>query len=46
MDIKFNKMYMTISKPEMMQMANVYLDKTQYDSRQENAEKVTIRINL
>ena len=45
-DIKFNKIYMTASKLEYMQMTNIYLDKEQYDTKQENPEKVTIRINL
>lgn len=46
MDIKFNKAYMTTNKPEILQMTNVYLDKAQYDSKQENVQKVTIKISL
>lgn len=45
-DIKFNKIYMTRSELEAMQMTNIYLDKQQYDTKQENAEKITIKINL
>ena len=45
-DVKFNKVYMSASKPQVMQMTNVYLDKAQYDAKQENPQKVTIRINL
>lgn len=46
MDIKFNKTYMTESKLEAMQMTNIYLDKSQYDNKQENPEQTTIRIGL
>lgn len=46
MDVKFNKTYMTESKLEAMQMTNIYLDKSQYDSKQENPEQTTIRIGL
>lgn len=45
-DIKFNKIYMTRSELEAMQMTNIYLDKQQYDTKQENTEKITIKINL
>lgn len=45
-DIKFNKIYMTRSELEAMQMTNIYLNKEQYDTKQENAEKITIKINL
>lgn len=45
-DVKFNKVYMSASKPEVMQMSNVYLDKAQYDEKQEEVQKVTIKINL
>jgi hypothetical protein len=45
-DIKFNKIYMTRSELEAMQMTNIYLNKQQYDTEQENAEKITIKINL
>lgn len=45
-DVKFNKMYMTESKIQTMQMNNIYLDKQQYDTKQENAEKVTVEIAL
>lgn len=46
MDVKFNKIYITESKLEAMQMTNIYLDKSQYDSKQENPEQTTIRIGL
>ena len=45
-NIKFNKIYMTRSELDAMQMANIYLNKQQYDIKQENAEKITIKINL
>lgn len=45
-DVKFNKIYMTESKLEEMQMTNIYLDKSQYDNKQENPEKITIKIGL
>lgn len=45
-NIKFNKIYMTRSELDAMQMANIYLNKQQYDIKQENAEKITIRIDL
>lgn len=45
-DVKFNKVYMSASKPQVMQMSNVYLDKEQYDTKQEKIQKITIRINL
>ena len=45
-DIKFNKIYMTESKVEAIQMENIYLDKEQYDTNQENADTITIRIGL
>lgn len=45
-DVKFNKMYATISTLEAMQMTNIYLDKEQYDTKQQNPEKVTIKVNL
>lgn len=44
--IKFNKSYITDSKLQEMQITNIYLDKTQYDNKQENAEKTTISIKL
>ena len=46
MDIKFNKIYMTDAKLEAILMNNIYLDKVQYDTKQENPEKTNIRINL
>ena len=46
MDVKFNKIYITESKLEAMQMTNIYLDKSQYDSKQVNPEQTTIRIGL
>ncbi len=45
-DVKFNKIYMTQSQIEKMQMTNIYLDKEQYDTKQENPEKTTIEIWL
>ncbi len=45
-NIKFNKIYMTRSELDAMQMTNIYLNKQQYDIKQENAEKITIRIDL
>lgn len=45
-DVKFNKIYMTESKLEEMQMTNIYLDKSQYDNKQKNPEKITIKIGL
>lgn len=46
LDIKFNKIYMTESKAETMQMTEVYLDKEQYDNSQESIDKTTIKIKL
>jgi len=46
MDIKFNKIYMTQSKVQTMQITNIYLDKNQYDTKQENAEKITVKVEL
>lgn len=46
MDVKFNKIYMTESKVQTMQMTNIYLDKDQYDTKQENAEKITVKVEL
>ncbi len=46
MDIKFNKVYMSASTPQVMQMTNVYLDKVQYDTKQEEPQKIIIKINL
>lgn len=45
-DVKFNKVYMTQNEIQSMQMTNVYLDKEQYDTKQQNPEKITININL
>lgn len=45
-NVKFNKVYMSVSKLDYMQITNIYLDKEQYDTKQENVEKTTIKINL
>ena len=45
-EIKFNKMYISASKTQILQMNNVYLDKQQYDTKQEEPQKITIKINL
>lgn len=45
-DVKFNKIYMTDVKLEAMLINNIYLDKEQYDTKQEGPEKTNIRINL
>lgn len=45
-NVKFNKVYISVSKLDYMQMTNIYLDKSQYDNKQENPEKITIKIGL
>lgn len=45
-NIKFSKNYITSSKIDTIQIKEIYLDKTQYDVSQENAEKTTISINI
>ena len=37
---------MTQSKVQTMQITNIYLDKNQYDTKQENAEKITVKVEL
>ena len=47
-NIKFNKIYMTSSQIEYMQIKDIYLNKEQYDANlgQENIETTTIQIQL
>lgn len=48
MDIKFNKPYVTNNEILYMQIENIYLDQSQYDSNDalENIEKTNIQIQL